>query len=460
MKVKKRFWIVGGLVLVVAVAIVLFLLTTRGQENTATVVEVVNKVDAHPRPKDDWGPAVVDMLIYGGGRVRTGAASSARLELLEGMVRLSADSVFTVKKSTTHQDRLVTTVFLEQGRLWAHLTSDQPHEFTVETGSAVAAVRDTRFSVRVTDGETLLSVAEGEAVLTAQEQSVTVAAGQQATVEPGRPPSPPEPMSDEERALWATEGEMPGLAPPTPVKVEMWVDVYCALDGPAGDLAARDPWTRLEARVQSRDAVQVSVETPGGEIVVLPRYGDVYGQERRFLKSVPGLPQTGGTYTFTALDADGTPIPGAVASDVYVGGHEPDPPANVRAEVVEAGVLVTWEPSPLIPGAFDPGKSPPLGFYQITLSGEEVGMLYGWNQVDRPLLETSYLIPFHRQDFGPGDLGLALEEMDDGVYYLNLDAFSTAPEGMAGQGHECAASDPAERMQIIIEGGQVRVEAP
>jgi hypothetical protein len=134
--------------------------------------------------------------------------------LLEGAVRLSAESLFTVQASVTRQGRLLTALSLQEGRLWAHLTSDQPHEFTVETGSAVAAVRDTRFSVRVADGETLLSVAEGEVELTAQEQSVTVKAGEQATVEPDQPPSPPEPLSTKERRMWATEGEMPELAPP------------------------------------------------------------------------------------------------------------------------------------------------------------------------------------------------------------------------------------------------------
>lgn len=51
---KRRLWIAGGLVLVAAVAIALSLFFARGQEHTATVVEVINKVDAHPRPKDDW----------------------------------------------------------------------------------------------------------------------------------------------------------------------------------------------------------------------------------------------------------------------------------------------------------------------------------------------------------------------------------------------------------------------
>jgi len=212
--VKKRIWIIGGMVLVIAIAIALFVLSTRGQEHTATIVEAINKVDAHPRPKDDWQPAIVDMAIYGGGQVRTGAESLARLELPEGVVRLSADSVFTVKESVTRQGRLLTTLFLQKGRLWVNLTTDQPHEFAVETGNAVAAVRDTRFSVMVADGETLLSVAEGEVELAAQEQSVTVAAEEQATVTLDQPPSPPEPLSAEERRMWATEGEMPELAPP------------------------------------------------------------------------------------------------------------------------------------------------------------------------------------------------------------------------------------------------------
>ena len=203
---KKRFWIVGGLVLVMTMAFACG--PTGDQERSATVIEVVNKVGAHSHPQDDWQPAEVDMAIYGGGRVRTGAASSAQLELLEGIVRLSAQTLFTVKESTTRQGKLETNLFLRAGRLWAHLTSDQPHEFTVETGNAVAAVRDTHFSVRVARGETFLSVAVGEAVLTAQGQSVTVTAGQQATVEPGQPPGPAEPMSDEELTLWATEAEV------------------------------------------------------------------------------------------------------------------------------------------------------------------------------------------------------------------------------------------------------------
>jgi hypothetical protein len=449
--VKKGIWIAFGLLLLAAIAATLILATSRGQDHPARVIEAFNKVDAHPRPQEEWEPALVDMKIYGGGQVRTGPASSARLELLEGNVRLSSDTVLTVKENATRQERLVTTLSLPEGRIWAHLDAESSHEFTVETGSAVAAVRDTRLSVRADRGETLLSVAEGQAVLTAQGQSVTVGTLEQATVQTGQPPGRPEPLSEEERALWATEGEMPDLALPK----DMHVDVSCRLTGPAGDPASRRPETVFEVRVEAQQAAQVAVETPDGERIFLERFGDIFGEARRFHRSVPGLPKAGGTYTFTTLDGDGVPIPGAQARDVYVGGYEPDPPVSVRAEVVESGILVTWEPSPVIPGGFEPNGSPPHGFYQITLQGRDE-TAFGWNHVGRPLPETSHLIPLRRQDFGPGDRGQAIEEMADDIYYLSVTAFSLAPKGTAGRANECA-SRSREEIEIVIEAGQPKV---
>jgi hypothetical protein len=251
----------------------------------------------------------------------------------------------------------------------------------------------------------------------------------------------------------------------TPVEASMWCDVWCWLEGPAGDPASRNPKTGFDAVVQGRNAVrnvaQIVVEPPSEEIVVPPPFGDIpYGWEGRFFGMTQGLPQAGGTYTFIALDADDKPISGAVCSDVYFGGYEPDPPANVQAEVVEAGILVTWDPSRVIPGVFEPNRSPPLGSYVIYLIRKEGELVYGWGPGDRPLLEMSHLIPFRRQDFGQDDAGLALEEIEDGVYYLRMDTFTVAPEETAGPAIECYAHDPAENIWIVIEGSQVRVEAP
>lgn len=207
---------------------------TEELDYSAAILETVKKVDAHPRPHDDWGLALVGMTVYGGGQVRTGSDSSARLELLEGMVRLAAETLFTVKESETHQEKLVTTLFLEVGQLWANLTTDQPHDFTIETASAVVAVRDTCFSVKVEpDQTTYVSAAEGEVVVTAQGELVTLLAGQQVIVELGQPPTLLGPMSDEERTLCRqiTENELSELTPtPTPTPA-------CALPADAQGIA-------------------------------------------------------------------------------------------------------------------------------------------------------------------------------------------------------------------------------
>lgn len=191
--------------------------------NSATVMETVNQVEAHSRLDDTWQPAKNGMTIYGGGQVRTGVDSSAQVALMEGIVRLWAETMFTVRDNQSREGRLMTTLYLESGRLWANLTTPAPHEFTVETASAAVTVRDTRFSVAVQPNRTtLVSVAEGEAVVTALEQSVIVPTGQQTRIEPGRPPAPPEPMTDAELSLWATAGDAPELvqliSTPTPTR--------------------------------------------------------------------------------------------------------------------------------------------------------------------------------------------------------------------------------------------------
>jgi len=214
---KKWLLIIKGALLVVLTAILAMVLSCGGGESTpARIVEVVADVQAHARPKDDWVEAMVDMLIYGGGQVRTGADSAAQLELREGSVRLSAYTMFTMKETTTQGGIWLTKLFLDRGRLWINLDTDEPHELTVDTGIAIATVRDTLFSVSIAGDTMLVSVADGEVELTAQGQTVTVRAGEQATAERGQPPSPPVPMDEAERALWATEGGRPDMAPPTP----------------------------------------------------------------------------------------------------------------------------------------------------------------------------------------------------------------------------------------------------
>jgi hypothetical protein len=289
------------------------------------------------------------------------------------------------------------------------------------------------------------------------------------TLEPPATPTPlptptPVPTNTPTRTPRPTATPTSTPAPPptdTPVQVQVLCDVSVTLTGPAGDPAARNPQTNFQVDVRGAGAAQVAVESPGGEtIIILQQQGDFFGWEQRFFGGLAGLPQPGGTYTCIALDASGAPIPGAVDSDVYLGGYEPDPPTDVQAELTEGGILVTWAWPRVIPGAFDPVGSPCAGHYYIGIDREGLGSVYAWAQQRNPLVEMSHLIPFRRQDFGPGDRGLPLEEMDDGVYHLFIQAASQAPEGTAGQRVECQARDPAQDVRFVIEGGQVRIEGP
>lgn len=237
------------------------------------------------------------------------------------------------------------------------------------------------------------------------------------------------------------------------VGVSLWGDVNSLLRGPAGNPTFRSPTTNFMGGIQDSDAAQVMIELPGGETIILPIGGIAFEWEPSFLGEIQGMPLAGGTYTFTALDAKGAPIPGEVTSDVYIGGYEVNPPSNIHAEIVETGILITWDVLPVIPGAFDPSGSPSIGHYHIPINRETGEKLYSWSGS-----ETSHLIPFSRQDLGPHDVGLALEDMGDGIYNLGVHAASYAPKGTAGYGIECQAFDPAGIIRFVIEGGQIRIE--
>ena len=96
----------------------------------------------------------------------------------------------------------------------------------------------------------------------------------------------------------------------------MKCDANSYLWGAAGDPASRNPETIIMGSIRGGNATQVAVELPNGETLVLPLSGVFGWTELSFWEHLPGLPQAGGTYTCTFLDADGNPIPGAVESDV------------------------------------------------------------------------------------------------------------------------------------------------
>jgi uncharacterized repeat protein (TIGR02543 family) len=238
-------------------------------------------------------------------------------------------------------------------------------------------------------------------------------------------------------------------------------DARVLLNGPATlPPEERNPCVILET-VTNIVMDSVRVDLPDGRSIIVLRYSDVYGPgvdgttELRFFTCVAGMPVAGGEYIFTALDAAGEPIPGVRNTDIWVGVEPPDPPTDVRAEVNEDGILVSWDESPIIPGSFEPAAVPQLGFYQLNI--DRVGI---WPQVygAAGISVSSYLIPHDRANFTGNDRGLSLSEMGDGTYCLSSGVASIAPKGSLGTGFEYYNSDPGQNIIFTIKDGEITIE--
>jgi hypothetical protein len=245
------------------------------------------------------------------------------------------------------------------------------------------------------------------------------------------------------------------------------VDLYFATDahvwlsGPATlPPEARSP--RVLLHVMTNIVVDsVRVDLPDGRSVIIPRFTDAYSSGVdwttlfRFLGWEPGMPAAGAEYTFTGLDEAGEPIPGARNTDMWVGVEPPDPPTNVRAELTEGGILVSWDEGPIIPGSFEPAGGPQLGFYLVEIYG--IGTLESV-YVAASVSASPHLIPRNKADFVQGkDFGLSLSEMQDGAYSLIPSVISVAPRGSLGKGNEYHNSDPAQGITFTIQGGEISI---
>jgi LysM repeat protein len=105
----------------------------------ATVSEVLNIVEVKVFAEANFTPVQDGAVMGVGGQVRTGASSRARVDLSEGaIVRLGADSVFTVEALTDSGGGPFMLVKLELGKLWASLTGGS---LQVITPVGVASVR-------------------------------------------------------------------------------------------------------------------------------------------------------------------------------------------------------------------------------------------------------------------------------------------------------------------------------
>jgi len=391
---------------------------------------------------DSWTDAEVGMSLEVGDSIGTGDNSSAEITFSEGStIELQAGTEIEIASLDISTDTGSTSVILEQtiGSIIFRVTKvlDPASRYEVETPTGVVAVRGSAVQVYVIeDGTTWAINLEGDIWASARGVEIQIPEGRQCIVRPDQPP------------------EL--------LELYFQTDAYLGLEGPTTlSPEERNPCVILAINTNVvMDSVWVDL--PGGRSIIIPEYTDVFSPEGegiplfRFSTCEPGMPAAGGEYIFTGIDMAGEPIPGATGTDIWVGVDPPDPPTNVRAEVVEDGILVSWDESPIIPGSFEPTAEPPLGFYQLWINGVETGeSVYGAAGISA----SPHLIPLDKADFVAGeDRGLSLGEMEDGPYTIGAAVLTIAPAGSLGRGFEYDSSDMDEHIIFAIEDGEIVIQ--
>jgi hypothetical protein len=429
-------------VLVLSILVASTLVSCGSSRSTLTILSITEgNVSVMKAGTGSWIEAQVGMSLEVGDSIKTGDDSSAEITFFDGStIELEAGTEIEIASLDISTDTGSTTITVEQtiGDTISRVTKllDPASRYEVETPTGVVAVRGSAVQVYVIeDGTTWAINLEGDIWAVAQGVEIQIPEGRQCITRPDQPP------------------EL--------IELYFQTDAYLGLDGPAtSPPEERNPCVILGI-MTSIVMDSVRVDLPDGRSVIVPAATDVFSPEVdwktlfRFSTCEPGMPVAGGEYVFTGLDVAGQPIPGARNTDIWVGVEPPDPPTNVRAEVVEDGILVSWEESPIIPGSFEPAAEPELGFYQLGISRIETGdSVYGANQISA----SPHLIPQNRADFiAVEDHGLSLSEMEDGTYYLGASTLSVAPADSLGKALEYNSTDIDQGIIFTIQNGEITI---
>jgi len=112
---------------------------TPDSSRAAIVSEIVNDVEAKASDAEAFAEAGNGTVVNAGGQVRTGDASKARLDFSGGsIIRLAANSIFSVQQVETANGGLLARLKLEVGKIWVSLSGGAVE---VETPVGVASVR-------------------------------------------------------------------------------------------------------------------------------------------------------------------------------------------------------------------------------------------------------------------------------------------------------------------------------
>ena len=170
----------------------------------AEIVSLQGKGEFREAVEPRWRDAVIRQKLAEGQFVRTGDVSRMAVLLADQtQVRLAANSMIQIKQVGDNRDR-ATILKQNAGRSWMQ-SKNVPNQLTVETPSALAAIRGTDWELVVDqDGSSTLTVLSGEVLLSNAQGAVSIAAGEQATAKQGMAPVKRILRNPRERVQWVS----------------------------------------------------------------------------------------------------------------------------------------------------------------------------------------------------------------------------------------------------------------
>jgi Flp pilus assembly protein TadD len=173
-------------------------------EAGAEIVSLQGKGEYREAAEPRWRDAVVRQRLAQGNFVRTGDASRMGVLLSDQtQVRLAPNSMIQIKQVGDNRDR-GTVLNQSAGRSWTQ-SKNVPNKLTIETPSALAAIRGTDWELVVDeDGTATLTVLSGEVLLSNEQGSVSIGAGEQARAQKGVAPVKRLLANPRERVQWVS----------------------------------------------------------------------------------------------------------------------------------------------------------------------------------------------------------------------------------------------------------------
>lgn len=173
-------------------------------QGAAEIVSLQGKGETREAAESRWREAAVRQQLAQGSFVRTADASRMAVLLADQtQIRLAANSMIQIKQVGDNRD-LGTVLRQSAGRSWTQ-SKNVPNKLTVETPSALAAIRGTDWELVVDeDGTSTLTVLSGKVLLSNEQGSVSIGVGEQAQAKIGVAPVKRILQNPRDRVQWVS----------------------------------------------------------------------------------------------------------------------------------------------------------------------------------------------------------------------------------------------------------------